>query len=494
MKSLKSLLIPFIVMIVLAAVAIAVVVKNSKDSTEQTEVQEQQNVLSIGSGVISSIEVVRQDETGIGFQGSIDAGGNTIWSLMDKYYVDVPLNNSGISSWVFILSNFLTSGTVGDSSELNLAEYGLDNPVYTIIITQYDGSVDTIYIGNKTATGTDCYFMLDGDPNVYTVAAAKYTYCSYMVIDFLESAGLGIDYASIATVEFKRATDDTDLLITCALSDNGDPIYTAISPYNIECSPYFTTMLDKIIFMEITAYVDIPDEELADYGLVDPTYEFTFTLHDGRVINVALSSVIDGYYYGTSNIVDGYFKISEMQITGIDTQLMMLLGSYLVYYPASDMSKITGTYGDETFVYDIDTTGSISAEDATALLNQRDARVFTTEGRSYAAILYESLITISVSGTDIEANPAFEPVLEFEFITTDHNTYTLSFVPRDNNSYYAFLNGEYSCFYVPASELFNNGGTDTYNYGAWAAYELAREAIDNAAGGIYDIPETEEAA
>jgi hypothetical protein len=216
-------------------------------------------------------------------------------------------------------------------------------------------------------------------------------------------------------------------------------------------------------------------------------------MDDGRVVNVNLSSSIGGYYYGTSNVVDGYFKISELQVSNIDTQLMMLLSSYLVYYPATEMQRITGTYGDQSFTYEISTDGSISEEDAIALLNSRDARVFNSDGRSYAAILYESLITISVSDVDTSADPEFDPVLEFEFITSDFEHHVLSFVQRDNNSYYAFLNGTYTYFIVPASELFNDSGSDTYNYGAWTAYELAQTAIENQIAGVYDIP-TEEAA
>ena len=482
-------------MLVLVGVAVTVIVTNSKQSdTEQSDVVSNENVLNISSTLISSIEVTKADGTGIGFQGAVDETGNTLWTLMDKYNADVPLNNSGITSWVLVLSNFLTSGTIGDSSELNLAEYGLETPVYTITITQFDGTVDKVYIGNKTAAGNDCYFMVEGNPNVYTVAAAKYSYCGYQLIDFLETVTLGIDYGSLSTVEFKRASDGIDLIATCELYETGDPMFNAVSPFEIECSPYFVTFIDSIVSLEITSFVDIPDDQLADYGIEEPSYEFTFSMDDGRVITINLSSDIGGYYYGTSNVVDGYFKISDLQVSNIDTQLMMLLSSYLVYYPATDMQRITGTYGDQSFTYEIDTNDSISAEDATAQLNSRDARVFNSDGRSYAAILYESLITISVSDVDTSVDPEFEPVLEFEFVTSDYQTHTLSFVQRDNNSYYAFLNGAYTSFIVPASELFNDSGNDTYNYGAWTAYELAQTAIDNQIAGIYDIPASEDAA
>ena len=481
-------------MLVLVGVAVAVIVTNSRQAdTEQSGAASEQNVLAVSTSLISSIEVTKADGTGIGFQGAVDEAGNSVWSLMDKYSADVPLNNDGVTSWAFVLSNFMTDGTIGDSSELNLAEYGLQNPVYTITITQFDGTVDVVYIGNKTAAGNDCYFMVEGDANIYTVAAAKYTYCGYQLIDFLETVVFGIDYGSLSTVEFKRASDGIDLIATCELYETGDPIFTAVSPFEIECSPYFVTFIDSIVNLEITSFVDIPDDQLADYGIEEPSYEFIFTMDDGRVVNVNLSSSIGGYYYGTSNVVDGYFKISELQVSNIDTQLMMLLSSYLVYYPATEMQRITGTYGDQSFTYEISTDGSISEEDAIAQLNSRDARVFNSDGRSYAAILYESLITISVSDVDTSADPEFDPVLEFEFITSDFEHHVLSFVQRDNNSYYAFLNGTYTYFIVPASELFNDSGSDTYNYGAWTAYELAQTAIENQIAGVYDIP-TEDAA
>lgn len=495
MKSVKNLLIPFIVMVVLLAVAIVTIVINTKDSgTEETDTAGSENVIDVNPSLMSSIEVLNRDGTGIGFQAALDDTGSPVWTLLDKYSSDVPLNNEAVTSWAYMLGNFMSDGNIGDSSQYNLADYGLADPQYTVIITQYDGSVSKVFVGNKTATGNDCYFMVEGNPNIYTVVASKYTYCGFQLIDFLATVTLGIDYNLLSTVEFKRDLDGIDLVASCTLYETGDPTYNAISPFEIECSPYFVTLIDNIARLEITSFVDIPDDMLSDYGIEDPYYEFTFTMSDGRVITLNLSSAINGYYYGTSNIVDGYFKISEFQIENLDTQLMMLLSSYLVYYPATDMSKITGTYGDETFTYDISTTGSISAEDATARVNMRDARIFTSEGRSYAAILYESLITISVSDVDAEADPEYDPEIEFTFITTNYQTIVLSFVPRDNNSYYAFLNGEYTTFVVPASELFNDSGTDTYNYGAWTAYELTVEAIDNSINGIYDIPVDEDAA
>lgn len=495
MKSLRNLLIPFIIMLVLVAVAVFAIVSNNKNNVPvETGGDQRLDVLNISSSLISSIEVVNRDGTGIGFQSTVDGEGNTVWSLLDKYDSEVALNNQGIANWVLVLSSFMADVDIGNSSELNLAEYGLDNPVYTIIITGFDGSVNKIYIGNKTANDTSCYFMVEGDPDIYTIVAAKYTYCGYQLIDFLETSMLGIEYENIATVEFERTSDQIDFTATCEVLDTGDAVFTAIDPFKIQCSTYFSNLIDMVKNLEITSYIEIPDDMLSDYGVDNPAYSFTFTMNDGRIISLSLSNLINGYYYGFCSEIDGYFQISEMQISNLNTQLLILLDNYLVYYPATDMSRISGTYGDQTFTYEIETTDSISSEDATAMLNSRNAKVFNSDGRSYAAILYESLLTISISGIDLEADPSYEPELEFEYITTDHQTHTLSFVPKDINNYYVFMNGEYSGFITSTSELFNDGGENTFNYGAWTAYELANEAIDNQIAGIYDILVDEEAA
>lgn len=492
MKSLKSLLIPFIVMIVLVAVAIGVIISNNTGKTEEitdTSVE----VLYVDTQTISSIEVIDNMGNGIGFQSYRNDDGNVEWSLLDKYASESEINSNGVSSWVAVLSNFYANATIGDSSTLDLAEYGLDNPTYTITINNFDGVTNRIFVGNKTVNDQNCYFMLEGDSNIYTITSAKYLYCGYSLIDFLATQILDIDYSNIATLEFIRAEDNLDMITSCEVYETGSPKFTAISPFSIGCSTYFNDIVSNLVGLQITSFVDLTDEQVADYGLNNPAYTFIFTMVDGTSCKINLTNEINGYYYGTCSNVDGYFQLSSMQLSGLNSSLVMLLDSYIVYYSAYEMSKIIGTYGDQTFEYEIDTDGSISETNAVAMLNLRNAKVFNSNNRSYAAILFESLITISISGVDTEADPEFDPEITFTYITNDYRTFELSFVVRDGTSYYVFLNGEYTSFVVPKTQIFHDGGDNTFDYGAWTAYELAEEAIDNAINGIYDRPVSAEA-
>jgi len=487
MKSLKSLLIPFIVMIVLVVVAIGVVISNNAGKGEEVS-NETVQVFVLDASMISSIEVVNNTGNGIGFQSYYTSDNILCWSLLDKYDSGVEINSNGVASWVAVLSNFNANATIGDSANLNLAEYGLDNPVFTITITGYDGVQHKLFIGNKTVNEENCYFMLEGDSNIYTITSAKYLYCGYQIIDFLATQILNIDYSNVATLEFIRKEDNLDMVTSCEMYATGTPVFTAISPFRIGCSSYFNDLVDNITDLQITSFVDLSEEQLSDYGLENPAYTFILTMKDGTSLEVNLSNEINGYYYGTCSNIDGYFQLSSMQMSGLNTSLVMLLDSYLVYYSANEMSSISGTYGDQSFTYDIDTDDSISSSNAVAMLNLRNVKIFNSNNRSYAAILYESLITISISGIEADANPEFNPEVTFTYITNDYQTYELSFVVRDGTSYYVFLNGEYTCFVVPKTQIFHDGGDNTFDYGAWTAYEIAEEAIDNAINGIYDRP------
>ena len=111
-------------------------------------------------------------------------------------------------------------------------------------------------------------------------------------------------------------------------------------------------------------------------------------------------------------------------------------------------------------------------------------------GRSYCSILFESIACIEIGGIDTTTtvNTASGPVLTLSFLDKNYATTTYEFYSRDDDSYYVFKNGEYTNFYVYSREIFNDGGSDTYSYGFWRAYELLNEAISGNINGIYDIP------
>ena len=492
MKSLKKLLVPFIVMIALIlAVVIWAVFFNKNDDTDSSDQTEDITLLTIGPSELASISVDKREGEDIAFSSYTGADGTVMWKLAGENADDtVELNQSGISSYIYLLSSYAANSMLTEPGELS--EYGLDDPSFIITLVTNAGETHTIKIGDQTYDNINCYMMIDDDPNVYTVAVIKRIYSDYALIDFLSTQLLNIDYSKINTVEFIRNTDGIDITANCDInSETGEPMYTIIDPFKIKGSPYFENLIEYIATLEITSFVELTEADLPEYGLDDPAFTFIFTMDTGETTTISLSREMAGSYYGTCTGVEGYFVISTMQISGLETPILTLIDSYLTYYPASEISSITGTYGDETFELTLDVDNAISDDNATVNLNMRNLMIKNTSGRSYAATLFESLVCIDIGGIDMEATPSYDPVMSFNYVTKHYQTILVEFVQRDTDSYYVFMDGTYTGFYVYSRELFNDGGQDTFNYGAWAAYELAQEAINNAVNGVYDIPSDE---
>mgnify|MGYP003291968573 CR=1 FL=1 len=486
MKSLKNLLVPAIILVALIIVAIIWVIAKPSDEIEEeiTAV----DIYTASTVDVASVKLIRPIEGDMTFVSSTDDTGALTWSIFsDDALPTYQYSQSSITAYVAIMTSYLSNSII--HSDVPLSDYGLENPDYTVEITLNDGTVNRIFIGNATYDGSSCYVMLEGDENVYTVTNIKRQYAQQMPIDFLNSQILNIAYEDISTVLFERTTDGFSINAYCEVTETGDPIYQIFDPYQIQASAYFENLMEYVVTLEITSFTDIPEEELVNYGLDNPTFHFNIVLKSGMSYDIYLSNNLAGFFYGYCSSIDHYFVLSDQQIQGLETPALTLLSSYVNYVNARDVNRITVNYNEigEEFVFEIDTESAISDADASVYLNGRNAKIYTSSNRCYAAVLFEALACITIGGIDLEANPTGDSVMDIEFATNDLQVNTLSFIPRGTDSYYVMMNGEYTMFYVYADELFENGGEDTYSYGVWPAFELVREAIDNNLNGIYDF-------
>lgn len=490
-NKLKKLLIPAIAMLLLI-VALVVYVIISKSNSDDN-VEENLDIVLLHETQISKLTVQRKNATDLIVSCSIDDQGHVTYKyLSDDAASDVQVSDDAVSSFLSVLASFRADQKL--SSVAALAEYGLDDPEYRLTYNLSDGKTIVLLIGKNTYDNSKCYFMLEGSSDVYTISSMKKTYCDYTITNFLQTKAINVNINQVASVEFDRKSDNTHIVAECTSVDtarDSDASFFITEPYSVKASTHFSSLMSQIFELEISSYIDIPEGEIGLYGLKDPQYHFAINKKDGEKIELYLSSLIGDVYYGYSNITDKYFCFSSLQLTFLDNSISTLIDSFVAYFYAYEISSITGKYNGTEFRFDleVDSNKSISDETSKVKLDNRNAKIFTSEGRSFCAILYESLASIDVAGVDVDAKPTLtDPVMTLTFRTKDYQTYKYDFVKRTANTYYVFVNDKYSCFYVESDALFANGGTDTYGYGVWGAYELLVEAIEKNVGGIYDIP------
>ena len=178
-------------------------------------------------------------------------------------------------------------------------------------------------------------------------------------------------------------------------------------------------------------------------------------------------------------------------LSGVDIDETVLIDPYICYCYAKDYTTIIGTYKEKTFKFELDVSSenSIVSEESRVSLDGRNAKITDSAGRSYCSLLFESIACIKIGGVEVaeKTKPSSAPELSLTFIDKNYVTTVYEFYPKGTDSYYVFKNGEYMNFYVYATEIFNDGGSDTYSYGYWRAYELLNQAITDNMNGIYDL-------
>ncbi len=80
----------------------------------------------------------------------------------------VTFDKSNLDDLAYSFTALFAERTI-DEKPADLTQYGLQPPQATAIGTFKDGSVHTLYLGNKTEAGNTYYLQVKGDPKVYTV-------------------------------------------------------------------------------------------------------------------------------------------------------------------------------------------------------------------------------------------------------------------------------------------------------------------------------------
>ncbi len=493
MKSIKNLLIPFIILIVLAISAIVYfVAENTKKNKPAETTGGMVDIVYYNPSDISSLSVYSRDTghtSAVNF--SIDSNDVIHYEYCgDDAAPGVNYSQSKLALFVSEMTCFSSNYKV--SSDGNLSEYGLDMPACVITIKTLNGTDKTISLGNMTPDGNNCYLNIAGSTDIYLVSSSKIQCSVKTAISFLDPSVLNIDYYDIKNIHFDRKTDGLSIDAAVEIFDSGLVQFNIVKPYEHGTSSYFESLMDSVIHLVITEYVSVDNGSLSQYGLDAPVYHFVITLNNGEKTEIYFSKQINGFFYGYIAGTDKYFKLTNYQLDGIDLKETVLIDPYVCYCRINSISSITCVYGDRSFKFamDVGEGKNIMSDGAIITLDGRNAKILDSSGRSYCSILFESIACINIGGveTDAVVDKGNGPVISLSFNGKNYVTTLYEFYERDNDSFYVFKDGEYTGFYIYSREIFNDGGYDTYSYGFWKAYELLDEAILGSIGGIYDMP------
>lgn len=202
---------------------------------------------------------------------SYDTGdGERAFEKQDDVWIytpdtDFPLDQSVPETIAEEMGQLKADRELVDGDEL--ADYGLEEPVYTVTLTQSDGTVTEIYYGN---TVDDYYYVtVNDDGIVYTVSSSTVENLPQSLDDMAQFD----DYPSIGSGNLKKVS----------ITENGEA--TTYDSENEDQSEDISAIAGGLGAVSLTEAADYSaaDADLAGYGLDEAariTVEVTYTEDD----------------------------------------------------------------------------------------------------------------------------------------------------------------------------------------------------------------------
>ncbi len=281
MKKKKGPLILIGVLVLLLILYFALSTWNKKQDSKEEE------TVKVTDLKTSEITGVKYD-LGTG-EMNFEKDGDTWYYTADK---DFPLRQSYPKTVADAMGRLSADRELEDADALE--EYGLDHPTYTVTLTDEDGTVTTIKVGN--ATGNDYYATVDDTEKVYTIPA---TSLDDIQTELDQIAQLDT-YPSIGSGNLKKEV----------ITQNGETTtYDSENEDQAEDVAAVAGGLGAVKLSEAADY-SVDDADLAGYGLDDTsriTVEVTYTSDDE-------DQTMTLYIGGENGSGDRYVMINDSRI------------------------------------------------------------------------------------------------------------------------------------------------------------------------------------
>ena len=205
---------------------------------------------------------------------------------------DFPLDQSYPENIAFAVGKITADRELEDGD--TLADYGLDDPVYTIEFTDSEGNVTDLSFGNMT--GDDYYVTVGDTGTVYTVASSVLDDLNYTIDDMAQLD----DYPAIGSGN----------LVKEVITQNGETTtYDSEDEDQSEDIAAVAGGLGAVTLGDAADY-SVDDADLAGYGLDEAsriTVEATYTEDDEE-------KVLTLYIGGENGDGDRYVMINDSRI------------------------------------------------------------------------------------------------------------------------------------------------------------------------------------
>jgi hypothetical protein len=372
------------------------------------------------------------------------------WSF--NYPYPITLNDSSVNDLVSTFSS-LSAQRVVEENPTDPAQYGLKPPRATGEATLQDGTVKTLYLGDKTPTGDSYYLQAKGDAKVYSV----WTYIGerflWKIADLRDktiSPAINADEVTYLNVRERTGVVIEVLVKTEAEQASiqlGMGKYMMTRPYSypIGLDPNKSDSFIKgPSGVQIADFVDDAPKSLASYGLDKPW---------GELLVRDASNTLDLQFGSGQGTDKAYFKIAgrpnvytvyKTSLAFMDSKPFDLIDKFAFIPNIVDVDRIEISAGGTTHVLAVSRTVKKAEKQGE---QDQTIETYTMDGKisdeTNFKNFYQVLIGITVDGeVSMIKSGAPDVTVRYFLNKGDVRQTTLSFIPYDKDFDLAMINGK----------------------------------------------------
>ncbi|MDQ2086700.1 DUF4340 domain-containing protein [Herbivorax sp. ANBcel31] len=324
--------------------------------------------------------------------------------------------------------------------------YGLLEALVLTVET-VDGDSSVLELGSATATHESYYMRLNASDTVYTIPYDVGSVFNVTKTDIRDRYVINCRRADV--IEFGLERDGKTVFMA---EREGERDWNIVDPFEVSGNIVdISDAMDSFIRTHAIEYVEEDASDLSTYGLDNPRYAVEAKTNEGQSFKLLIGDEkgmnFETYIKEIYALLEGSNEVFLIDIGPLNFLEKSLIDFVNRFVYVEDMRYMEGAYveiDDEEINLKIERiTDDEGRERLNYYVNEKEVY---EDGHWNFRELYRTLMAVGVKEIDIEAEPPEEQpeALMTFYLNKDPEEVTIEFIPRDDTSYYALRNGEYT--------------------------------------------------
>jgi hypothetical protein len=270
-----------------------------------------------------------------------------------EWKIKAPVETDGDKSSIESITGMFDFANIERTVSAEPSEYstfGLDPVLGTLIVTHTDG-IDTLYVGEKTPTGSFVFARRSGSPEVMMTTTSLETNTTKSLFDLRNKKILGFEKDAIKSFELKNKTGTYNF-------DNNGTEWIFTNPFDGKADK---SEVDKIVNRLNTEsakeFVDEEPTDLGQYGLAKPSYTIQLLLGENKASkSLLIGKLVNDKYFAKDESRKPVFTVDTAFVSLLNADLNTLRNKKLANFVSTDVDRMKINFADTTFICENDTS------------------------------------------------------------------------------------------------------------------------------------------